>query len=207
MVKITPIKMEKAYQGLLNTFVKKNSDYGNSFEESLNNYGVIAGVVRISDKFSRLNTLLRNPNGQKVSDESIQDTLLDMANYCTMLSVYLDNDRDLYLMALLDNAIYNIVNIQNKLRKSKIKFNIIHIESDEHSGQTLTKYDHKDLYIEDDVTGARYRFSIYIVHDDDIYRDIFYEVEGIDNKQFYSPDEKLKAKLYSYINYNKKEKK
>lgn len=72
------------------TYNRKNSDYGDSFGQSIREFGFVAGVVRISDKFNRLKSLLSGKE-QKVNDESVQDTLLDMANYCIMLKMELEN--------------------------------------------------------------------------------------------------------------------
>lgn len=72
------------------TYSRKNSDYGNSFSQSVREFGFVAGVVRISDKFNRLKSLLSGKE-QKVNDESVQDTLLDMANYCIMLKMEMEN--------------------------------------------------------------------------------------------------------------------
>ena len=69
------------------TFLKKNADYGSSFEESLNEFGEVAGIVRISDKYKRLVNLTKNENNVL---ESKIDTLKDMANYCLMLAVLLE---------------------------------------------------------------------------------------------------------------------
>jgi cysteinyl-tRNA synthetase len=66
----------------------KNADYGDSFGESVREFGAIAGLVRISDKFNRLKTLLRG-NAQQVQSESVEDTLMDLANYAIMLRMEL----------------------------------------------------------------------------------------------------------------------
>lgn len=66
------------------TYVKKNTDYGDSFGESIKDFGYTAGLVRISDKWNRIKNLLSGSEAQ-VNDESVKDTLLDMANYCIML--------------------------------------------------------------------------------------------------------------------------
>lgn len=73
------------------TYERKNADYGNSFGESIAEFGAVAGIVRIGDKFNRLKNLIKNPGSQRVNDESIADTLLDMANYCIMLKIELEN--------------------------------------------------------------------------------------------------------------------
>lgn len=71
-------------------FARKNKDYGNSFSSSIDEFGPIAGVVRISDKFNRLKTLINSPDKSEVKDESLIDTLTDMANYCIMLRMELE---------------------------------------------------------------------------------------------------------------------
>ncbi len=78
-------------QQLNDIYQKKNHDYGNSFDISLNKYGLIAALTRISDKFNRLETLILNNNDVKVTDEKINDTLLDLASYCIMTEKWIEN--------------------------------------------------------------------------------------------------------------------
>ena len=85
---INPQTMFDAYRKLNQTFVDKNHDYGGSFEESLNEYGIIASIIRIGDKYNRLRTLTRVDTGGRVA-ESLSDTLLDMANYAVMTAVWI----------------------------------------------------------------------------------------------------------------------
>lgn len=74
------------------TFVLKNKKYGNSFEISLDKYGIIAALTRLSDKFNRIeNLILSGDSG--TDDESVVDTLIDMANYCVMTATYMKNSR------------------------------------------------------------------------------------------------------------------
>ena len=87
MNKINAESMQKAYDKNYQTFLKKNTDYGSSFEESLNEFGEVAGIVRIGDKYNRLVNLTKNENNVL---ESKADTLKDMANYCLMLAVWLE---------------------------------------------------------------------------------------------------------------------
>ena len=67
------------------TYVAKNKDYGDSFTRTRKEakYPELVIVTRLSDKFYRLKTLLEGAE-QQVKDESINDTLLDLANYCLM---------------------------------------------------------------------------------------------------------------------------
>lgn len=85
---INPQTVFDAYRKLNQTFVDKNHDYGGSFEESLNEYGIIASIIRIGDKYNRLRTLTRVDTGGRVA-ESLSDTLLDMANYAVMTAVWI----------------------------------------------------------------------------------------------------------------------
>lgn len=88
MTKLTAQRMHDAHKELLDIFVKKNTDYGNSFEESLEKHGLIAAIVRMEDKMSRLSTLSKQE--ALVSDESIIDTLKDLSNYALMSAVWLE---------------------------------------------------------------------------------------------------------------------
>ena len=88
MNKINAESMKKVYDENYQTFLKKNTDYGSSFEESLNEFGEVAGIVRISDKYKRLVNLAKNENRVL---ESKSDTLKDMANYCLMQAVWLED--------------------------------------------------------------------------------------------------------------------
>lgn len=76
-------------------YEKKNKDYGNSFEETYKRLGIISAVTRIADKMSRLESLATKPEEERlVKDESIKDTVLDMANYCIMLAMELERESD-----------------------------------------------------------------------------------------------------------------
>lgn len=92
MTKITKENMQNAHDELLQTFVDKNADYGNSFEYSLEEYGLIAALIRMEDKMGRLRTLIKSE--AKVRDESISDTLRDLSNYALMASVWFDHKDD-----------------------------------------------------------------------------------------------------------------
>ena len=74
-------------------YKQKNEKYGNSFDKSVEKYGLISALTRISDKFNRLETLiLSHSNG--TDDESLIDTLMDMANYCNMTILALENENE-----------------------------------------------------------------------------------------------------------------
>lgn len=78
---------------MLDTFERKNHDYGNSFEQSLNEEGLAGMRIRGGDKWLRFKNLSKDKN-PLVKDESIRDTLLDLANYCIMTVMWLDKQKD-----------------------------------------------------------------------------------------------------------------
>lgn len=76
---------------MADTYEKKNTDYGNSFENTLNKWGYKIAMARIDDKLSRVNTLL-NQEAQ-VKDEAVEDTLMDLATYAIMTLIWLSKQK------------------------------------------------------------------------------------------------------------------
>ncbi len=79
---------------------KKNADYAGSGDDPFSNFRQIGGLVqipnvieigfltRMSDKFSRIGSFISNGTLQ-VKEESVEDTLLDLANYCLLFAGYI----------------------------------------------------------------------------------------------------------------------
>ena len=78
-------------KNMTKTYISKNHDYGNSFEKSLDEFGIVASVVRLGDKMNRIKSLIKKKN--LVTNESIEDTLLDMANYGIMTVMWLNKSK------------------------------------------------------------------------------------------------------------------
>lgn len=86
------VERHKNVCDMLNTiYAQKNKAYGDSFSETYRDLGIISAVTRISDKFNRLKTLAKNTEIDK-GDEAIEDTALDLANYCIMLYMELKKE-------------------------------------------------------------------------------------------------------------------
>ena len=68
---------------------RKNLDYGDSFHLSFLEEGLAMPRIRLGDKYLRFKTLTSDEK-QRVSDESIRDTLIDLANYSIMTIMELD---------------------------------------------------------------------------------------------------------------------
>ena len=76
-------------------YKKKNKDYGDSFGETFRKLGIISAITRISDKYNRICSLAtKSESERQVKDETIRDTLLDMANYCIMTIIELDTQKE-----------------------------------------------------------------------------------------------------------------
>ena len=63
-------------------YTKKNADYGDSFAQMRNRYPNVIGM-KLWEKVNRLCNLLDSQT-QEVKDESVEDTLMDIANYAIM---------------------------------------------------------------------------------------------------------------------------
>lgn len=63
----------------------KQSNYGNSYGKTIDELGLIAGLVPLHYKLDRLTNLIKE--NKAGSFESIQDTCIDMANYAIMFMI------------------------------------------------------------------------------------------------------------------------
>lgn len=90
--KVNKIELHKQICGNMhNTYKAKNADYGDSFAKVREEYPE-AICIRLMDKLERLKTLYKGGE-QRVKDESIDDTLLDIANYAVMELLERKNER------------------------------------------------------------------------------------------------------------------
>lgn len=64
-------------------YKRKNADYGDSFSQLRKRYPNFV-CMRLFDKLNRLDTIIQPGYERKVSDEKIEDTLMDIANYALM---------------------------------------------------------------------------------------------------------------------------
>lgn len=62
---------------------RKNKDYGDSFAKTMDTFGITALCIRLHDKLNRLISITNNGK-REVKDESVEDTLMDLASYAIM---------------------------------------------------------------------------------------------------------------------------
>ncbi len=92
-------RFEAVITAMLNTTRAKNSDYANPGDAFANfslgpkmrpSISTADSIwIRMTDKFQRLASLLDRPAA--VKDESLGDTLLDLANYAVILKIWLES--------------------------------------------------------------------------------------------------------------------
>lgn len=63
---------------------RKNADYGNNVDKNIDEWGLSSLAIRLDDKLSRFKNLIKEGNTRQVSDEAIEDTLLDLAGYAIL---------------------------------------------------------------------------------------------------------------------------
>lgn len=80
---------ETVCKELTELYQRKNHDYGDSFHKGYQEYGMIMPLIRLEDKLNRLKSLTLGGEA-KVKDESVRDTLLDLANYAIMAIMELE---------------------------------------------------------------------------------------------------------------------
>ena len=73
---------------LAETLQEKNKAYGDSFTKSVDEDGLLVLKIRLGDKFNRISQLIKRGE-LKENDESLEDTLLDMAGYAILGLKYL----------------------------------------------------------------------------------------------------------------------
>lgn len=91
----------------------KDRAYGSSFSNTYKKLGIISAVTRISDKFNRLCNLATNPDIDNLG-ENLEDTLRDMASYCIMTVMELENERN-----LVNDKIMRCIEIEEGIVTSK----------------------------------------------------------------------------------------
>lgn len=69
---------------LMALHARKNKDYGNAADDSYKEFGLVSYIIRLNDKMNRLKSLTKPGVEQEVKNESIEDTLMDLAAYAIM---------------------------------------------------------------------------------------------------------------------------
>ncbi len=79
---------------LRKTYEAKNADYGDSVGYTYQKFGDVSFLTRITDKYNRILSLSDRGECGQVKDESLNDTILDMANYCILWVIEREAKKD-----------------------------------------------------------------------------------------------------------------
>ena len=74
------------------THDKKNDDYKDSYSDTMKRFGTKSGLVRIYDKFNRIENIL--DSDKAANFESAEDNLQDLATYAIMMLAYIKKGGD-----------------------------------------------------------------------------------------------------------------
>ena len=96
----TDIATEKRHQEICDEihelYLRKNAAYGDSFHKLYQDLGIISAVTQITHKYNRLKTLAKDKSKDLAAgDESIIDTLIDMANYCILTAMEIEKENEI----------------------------------------------------------------------------------------------------------------
>lgn len=95
---------EETCQRMIAVTRAKNADYCSNNDDPFANFGQVGHFIqipqvteigfftRMSDKFSRIGSFITKGTLQ-VKDESVSDTLIDLANYCILFAGYLQSQK------------------------------------------------------------------------------------------------------------------
>lgn len=75
---------------MLVMYTEKNEKYGNSWEETLDEFGYLPYIVRMNEKLKRANTIVTS--GDDDDTESLEDILIDISIYSVMTLMHLKNE-------------------------------------------------------------------------------------------------------------------
>lgn len=102
---------------------KKNKDYGNALYEGCSDIGDIYAYCRIFDKAKRFISLIKNCFNPEIKEDTLEDTIRDLANYCNMYLAWKnrynqENKKVKHIESNKDNTVY--IEIRHLLYTNKL---------------------------------------------------------------------------------------
>ena len=95
MLKQSKVDRHRAIcQEINELYARKNHDYGDSFHQTFVEEGFAMSRIRLSDKLNRFKALSRKEGERQVKNESLRDTLIDLANYAIMTVLEMEEETD-----------------------------------------------------------------------------------------------------------------
>ena len=131
---------------------KKNKDYGNALYEGCSDIGDIYAYCRIFDKAKRFISIIKNGFNPEIKDDTLEDTIRDLANYCNMYLAWKnrykqENIKFKYIESNKDNTVY--IELYQLLRTNKI--HLLDEDTSEDVTEEIQKtYGFEGLYKDDE---------------------------------------------------------
>lgn len=153
-------RLEEIMNKNLELYKKKNADYGNSFAEVYKELGFESGLVQILHKVNRIKGIYSKGKAE-VENESIRDSLVDLANYALMTVVEMEleeNKEDELIKNIKTLGLYaKSDNRKIKIGTSDGCWDIGEIE-DEYEGtfKLFVRY----WFLEDDIAKALWKYIV-----------------------------------------------
>ena len=98
-------KFKKITEEMVDLYTRKKSDYGDSVYDTYVKYGPVSFLVRMEDKLNRARTLIQKGD-QKVNDEKVRDTLIDLANYSILMVLEMEREKTMDVTFYTDKMIW-----------------------------------------------------------------------------------------------------
>lgn len=154
------LRLEEIMGNCLELYKKKNADYGNSFAEVYKELGFESGLVQILHKVNRIKGIY-NKGKAEVENESIRDSLIDLANYALMTVVEMEFE-DKKEPSLIENI--ESLGLFTKIDNGKIKIGTSNDcweigevdEASEGDFRLFKQY----WFLEDDIAKALWKYII-----------------------------------------------
>jgi hypothetical protein len=89
--------IRNAFDECMGKMRQKGKDYSGEIDclHNLSRHGLKGIVVRLGDKYERVDNLIWHNQKPAVDDESVRDTLIDLINYCFLGLIFLDEENEL----------------------------------------------------------------------------------------------------------------
>lgn len=87
---------------MLELYSSKNELYGDSFNQLMHELGLIAGLVPLDNKLRRVKSIVK---GKEVKFESLEDSLMDLANYSILMLIHLKELEQLKFSTKIDGNV------------------------------------------------------------------------------------------------------
>lgn len=85
---IKEYKFKKVCEDMLQMYIAKNKDYGDSFSKLYAKYGMIYPIIHMQEKLNRIEALQEKNND--VKGETYIDSLKDLANYAILTLIEIE---------------------------------------------------------------------------------------------------------------------